>query len=936
LKTLKGTERWVLQDSYLVHDRETGEEAIQAVIRDITERRRAEEALAESEERYRNLMDEAPVGLCNVDIKGKITYVNRRFENVSGYSREDVVGKSGFKLGMFSQETLKYFLKRLKEILAGDPPSRMETRFKCKDGSWIWVEIESKLIKKWGLPVGFQLVSRDITNRKRAEEALQESEERYRNLMDEAPIGFCNVDIKGKITYVNRNFEDVSGYSREDVVGKNGFKLGMFSQETLKYFLKRLKEILAGEPTRHIETQFKCKDGTWMWADIESRLIKKGGLPVGFQLAARDITDRKRAEEALRESEERYRELFENANDIVYTHDLDGQLISSNRAAELATGYSRDEAKNLNIDKIVAPEYLAEARRMVERKFAEGEPTRYELEIITKDGRRLQLEVSTRLIYKDAKPVAVQGIGRDITERKRAEEALRASETRFRELANSLPETVYEADEAGNVTFVNRRGFELFGYSQEDFEKGLNILEAAAPGDRETVKRSFQRVWSGEQLGWNEYTAQRKDGTTFPVLAHTQLIRRENKVWGFRGVVIDITERKRAEEERQQLEAQIQQAQKLESLGVLAGGIAHDFNNLLMGILGYASIALKALPPASPVRDNIGQIEKAALRAADLTSQMLAYSGKGKFVAKAIDLTELVEEITRLLEVSISKKVVLKYDLERGLPAIVADPAQIRQVVMNLITNASEAIGDKSGVIRVSTGAMECDKAYLSGTYLNEELPEGFYAYVEVTDTGCGMHKETVEKIFDPFFTTKFAGRGLGLAAVLGIVRGHNGALEVDSEPGKGTTFKVLFPCTERPAVAIESGEPTIEEQLGGGTVLVVDDEEMVCSLAKEMLEQAGVTVLTAADGQEALEVFREYADEIAAVLLDMIMPRMDGEETFREIRRIKPDVRVILSSGYNEEEATERFAGKGLAGFIQKPYRAAALIAKMQEVLEP
>ena len=394
-------------------------------------------------------------------------------------------------------------------------------------------------------------------------------------------------------------------------------------------------------------------------------------------------------------------------------------------------------------------------------------------------------------------------------------------------------------------------------------------------------------------------------------------------------------ERKRAEEHQKNIEAKLQQSQKLESLGVLAGGIAHDFNNLLMGVLGHAEIALIELTPESPARGDLKNITTAALRAAELTKQMLAYSGKGKFVVEALNLSKLVEEMAHLLQVSISKNVVLKYNFADNLPTIEADASQIRQVVMNLIINASEAVGEESGVVTVSTSVIEADHSYLSETYLDENLPEGYYVSLEVADTGCGMDEQTQQKIFDPFFTTKFTGRGLGLAAVLGIVRGHGGAMKIYSQPQRGTTFKVLFPASRQPVE--ESAGPSAPEQewRGSGVILVVDDEETVRIAAKIMLETRGFTVLTAEDGRAALEVFRSRIDEIVVVLLDLTMPHLDGEETFRELRRMRPDVRVILSSGYSEQETTDRFAGKGLAGFIQKPYGLRPLIEKIRQALE-
>jgi CheY-like chemotaxis protein len=314
---------------------------------------------------------------------------------------------------------------------------------------------------------------------------------------------------------------------------------------------------------------------------------------------------------------------------------------------------------------------------------------------------------------------------------------------------------------------------------------------------------------------------------------------------------------------------------------------------------------------------------------------MLTYAGKGKVVVEVLDVSSVVEDMSRLLEVSISKKCEIKYEFLEGLPSIEADVSQMRQVIMNLIINASEAIGDQSGVIKVSTGVMYCDNTYLSGTYHYEKLPEGQYVYLEVSDNGCGMSEETRAKVFDPFFTTKFSGHGLGLSALLGIVRSHSGAVKVYSESGKGTTFRVFLPASNKPAKPRDVSGVKLPHWCGRGFALIVDDEESVRGLARVMLEEMGFSVLTASDGKEDVEVFRRESDRISVVLLDMTMPHMDGEEVFREMRRIRKDVPTILSSGYNEKSATVRFAGLGLAGFIQKPYGYNELLAIVRKMLE-
>jgi signal transduction histidine kinase/CheY-like chemotaxis protein len=400
------------------------------------------------------------------------------------------------------------------------------------------------------------------------------------------------------------------------------------------------------------------------------------------------------------------------------------------------------------------------------------------------------------------------------------------------------------------------------------------------------------------------------------------------------GTMQDITERKRAEEERQKLERQVLQAQKLESLGVLTGGIAHDFNNLLMAIIGNADLALLELSQDSAAWSNIQAIIETALKASQLTSQMLAYAGKGRFQVEAHDLNSVITKMGHLLKSSVSKKAELSYQLTPGLPSIAADAAQLRQIVLNLVVNADEALGQKSGQITIKTSARELTQKDIDSVMTFEPLSVGQYVVMEVVDSGCGMDDETKAKVFEPFFTTKFAGRGLGLAAVQGIVRGSGGALEVISQPGCGATFRVFFSAfgstTSRPPV---EPEPT-KAWRGRGFVLLVDDEAPVRAAAQQMLEKLGFEVLVASDGAEGIELFQARSDDIVCVLLDLQMPKMSGEEVFDEIRALRTSTPVILSSGYGEEEAVQRFAGRGLADFIQKPYRLSALEETLKGVL--
>jgi len=518
----------------------------------------------------------------------------------------------------------------------------------------------------------------------------------------------------------------------------------------------------------------------------------------------------------------------------------------------------------------------------------------------------------------------------DITERKQSEMTLRQEQLFSKSLLESLPGIfyLYTYPELRLIRW-NKSHELLLGYDAEEME-GRHVTDWHVPEAKETVIAAIETVM---EKGQNAIEASllTKDGSKIPFLLTGVGIESQGKRY-LMGIGIDITERLRAEEERIGMEKQLLHAQKLESLGVLAGGIAHDFNNILLAIIGNADLALMRINKESPVIDNLHKIEQAAARAADLAKQMLAYSGKGKFVLENINLNILLEEMLHMLEVSISKKAALRLNTTRNLPSVEADATQIRQIIMNLVINASEAIGDKSGDIEITTGYMDCDRSYLNNVWLDENLADGPYVYLEIADSGCGMDKETLSKLFDPFFTTKFTGRGLGMAAVLGIVRGHKGSIKVYSELGKGTTFKILLPASGRPA-EIFNVESHQDDWKGSGKVLLVDDEETVREIGAEMLKELGFTPITAVDGMDALEIFKSTPD-IDLVILDLTMPRMDGEQCFRELRQLRSEVKVVMSSGFSEHEVTQKFVGKGLAGFIQKPYKLSVLKDAIRDIM--
>ena len=510
----------------------------------------------------------------------------------------------------------------------------------------------------------------------------------------------------------------------------------------------------------------------------------------------------------------------------------------------------------------------------------------------------------------------------------------------FKAITTQAAEGITVADEDGKYIYVNPAFCEMIGYSAEELLQ-MTVFDVKSDNQDTT---SFARTKSTKEGLPVQVYLKRKDGSEFfsEVLGKVVDLGDETVIVG---IIRDITDYLNRDDEAILLERQMQHTQKLESLGVLAGGIAHDFNNLLMVILGNADLAINSISPMSAARSNLLEIEKASRRAADLSKQMLAYSGKGQFVVEPIFLGELVKDMAHLLEVSTSKKVMLSYDLDDNLPTFEGDITQIRQVIMNLITNASESIGEDVGVVNLSTGIMYCDRNYLDSTetvkngLTDVPLEVGDYIFIEVTDNGSGMEQNTLTKVFDPFFTTKFTGRGLGMSAVQGIVRGHSGAIKVDTAVGKGTTFKILFHTTKQSHESIKGdlnndSSEVEDKQIFSGTVLVVDDEEMVSEVAKQMLEYLGFDVITATNGVEALELLKEHDGKLVCVLLDLMMPKMDGEQTFLEMKRLNLITPAILCSGYNETDAVELLIEKGLSGYIQKPFSIQFMRETLKEFL--
>ncbi len=786
-----------------------------------------------------------------------------------------------------------------------------------------------------------QLVAKRTAELEKAHEKLLESEELFRISFENANVGKSLIRPDGSFLRVNQAFCNLLGYTRDELQNINFAEITHPDDIALNQ--KAVSSLFSGEiPAINMEKRYIHKDGQTVWVELSSVLLRdKEDKPLYLITNLIDITERKWADAELKERNERFRKLSSQVPGMIYEFlkKPDGTYCVpfATDAIEDVFGCSARDVRNdfSPIAKVILPDDMSKVISSIEYSAEHMIPWLCEFRVQVPDK-------PLRWILGESKPEKLSdgsvywyGFATDITKRKHDEEAIKISEENYRTIFDTANDAIFIHDlEDGRILDVNKRMCEMYSYTREEALKLdiESVSEGHTPYSKNDAAEKIRASQSkGPQLF--EWRAKDKYGNIFWVEVNLKL-----SFIGGKEVVIaivrDITERKKNEEERLNLEKQLHQAQKLESLGVLAGGIAHDFNNILMAILGNSELGLMNVPDGSPLRSRFEAINKASLRASEICKQMLAYSGKGRFMIQTIDLTEVIREMMPMLEVSVSKNALLDYSLADGLPMIEADRSQIQQIIMNLVINASEAIGEKSGVINISTGFTEIDREYLEEAQLENDLKEGSYVCLEIADTGCGIDSPTLSRIFDPFFSTKFTGRGLGLPAVHGIIHGHKGGIKIISEPGKGTIFRVLLPAVSYKVEQAPAVKRKEEAFTGSGTILLVDDEESIRSLGRIMLERMGFSVYSAADGREAVDIFHKNKDRIICVLLDLTMPNMGGEETFRELRILRPDIPIVISSGYNEDEVKGRFTGMNLSGFIQKPYHMNALMAVLKKVI--
>ncbi len=921
-----------------------GHPGVLVVGEDVTETRRREARL----DLTQFAVDHAADAAFWMTEDGRFFYVNDAACRVLGYTQDELLWMTVHDIDPnFPRDTWpeKWLAMRARGS------AHIESQQRHKSGRLIPVEITANFVRFGRQHFNCAFV-RDISDRKQAEEALRDSEERFRTVVGAMREAMIAIDENGDIHLFNPAAERIFGWPAAEVEGGSLDRLLPDAYRSRHASLvRRYFEGSTPGPafSRMLELPGRHRDGHEIPLEISLTEARIGDRRFVIGVA-RDASQRVETMAALRESEERLELAIRGAGLGLWDWDIRAGTIRHNERWAEMLGYALEELDPsfATWEQLVhAEDYPGVHAALQAHLDGDTDVYEHEYRLQSKHGKWIWVHDRGRVLERDAKgaPIRAAGTHLDITERRLAQAELAKTQALLRAAVEQTPAGILIADAPDvRIRLANAAALGIRGetvHELTDIPVGLHpeawqtLHPDGSPYDPEALPLS-RAVLLGETVRNEEILIRRQSGEDRWVLANASPVHDEsgNVV---AGVVVfpDITERKRAYAEQHALELKVQEAQKYESLGVLAGGIAHDFNNLLTSVLGHADLATSKCSGASDLRGHLAGIATAATRAADLCRQLLAYSGRGRFIIENLDLQDLIREMGDLLEVSVAKGIRIEYGFGEDVPAVRADVTQLRQIVMNLITNASEAIGPRGGRIGVATHAKNWSEDDLHDLTRPDGMNPGSYVCLEVSDDGCGMDDATAARVFDPFFTTKFTGRGLGLAAVLGIVRSHGGGIDVTADPGRGTTFRILLPACAEDARSTPSPHGTEVAWRGEGTVLVVDDEDAVREVLGLFLEQAGFRVLSARDGVEAVEVYRERMGEIDAVVLDLTMPRMDGVEAYAALRRIRSDVPVLLTSGYTEEELATRF-GDGLpAAFVQKPCRARDLIRGVRIALQ-
>ena len=916
------------------------EQRVKGLEKEILSFKQIENALRESEATLRSIFRAAPTGIgmvCDRVIK----QANGRLCEMLGYSREELLGKSA-RILYPTDEDFEYVGREKYAQIGERGTGAVETRWECKDGRVIDVLLSSAPVDHNDLSIGVTFTALDITGRKQTEKALRESENRFRRAINEAPFPIMIHAEGGEVLQINEVWMELTGYSRSEI--------STISEWTEKAYGVR-KDLVKEDIDKLYNLDTRVKEGEYNINTSNGNVITwdfssapLGNLPDGRLLVismATDVTERKRTEEALRLSEERYRKFIENAPVGMYTINLKGEFTYGNRKLLEITGYKAEDWLNKSFHPIIYPDDLDILLDKIQKRFAGlGTTEPYEIRVFHASGKPIWIKITSESIYetdeKGGKRLAeVQSFVEDITDRKRAEEALRQERDRA-QMYLDIAEVIFMAlDAEGNVASVNKKGCGILGYSEKEM-LGRNWFDNFLHHEqRDQVKDVFQQLMKGlmEPVEYYENPIITKSGEVRYIAWHNTILKNaKGDIIGTFSSGEDITERMLAEEETRKLEVRLQQAQKMEAIGTLAGGIAHDFNNILSPIMIHTEMARMDILPNSPLRLNLEEIYKAGERARDLVKQILTFSRQSEQKQSHIKISPIVKEALKFLRSTLPSTIEIRQSIRTKSDIMFADSIQIHQVLMNLCTNAAHAMRETGGVLEVRLTDEMIDSE-MSARIPN--LNPGAYLKLTVRDSGHGIDPMVIDRVFDPYFTTKETGEGsgLGLAVVHGIVASCGGAITIDSESGKGTTCYVYFPKSERDLSPETERAPYLPE--GNETLLVVDDEKTIVEAIQTLLERLGYKVVGRTGSVEALEVFLAQPDAFDMVITDMTMPRMTGAGLAKEVKKARPDVPIIICTGFSEMINEDKAKKMGIRALVMKPIVMSEMANTIRKVLD-
>ncbi len=899
------------------------------LMHDQTDRIIAEKALQDSEARYRAIFEQAADAIVLVDAEtgALVEFNNKAYENL-GYSREEF-GK--LKIPDFeiveSDEDVKRHIKKIVREGAGS----FETKHRTKSGDIRHVYVSSRAIRIREINF-IQSIWRDITDLKKADEALRLQNLYFQQLFESSLDAILIVDAEDRILDVNKAFERLFQFSIDEIHGStpNDF---IVPENFVEEASNLSQDALQGTVVQ-TEVTRKRKDNSLVDVEVVGFPTIIDEEVVGAYVIYRDITERKRAEDALRGSEEKFRRLVEDLEDnyLVYSYDLENNIHYVSPGAKNLFGYEPHELIGKNWRGVInlPPESLEKGSLSIQMCREGRNPPRYEYEYFHPSGERRVLKIHDRPVFDEkGNVIGIEGISEDITERKKAEEAIRISEERLRTIFKAaenvsflIAETTNEQDSDPRIVEFSPGSEKIFCYKREEMiGQPVSILHL--PEDAAKFPEMHRKMREGREGYRGEITLVKNSGEKFPALLSTHpLFDEKGEMYAALGVSLDMHEQKR-------LETQLRQGEKMEAIGTLAGGIAHEFNNALMAIIGNIELIKMSLTEDEHLDKYTDSMKVSSQRMAQLTDQLLAYAGGGKYRPKIIPLNDFVEDTIPIVRHVINPDIRVETNLTSDILNIEADFTQMQMVLSAVLSNASEAIEGR-GKIRITTRYDAFDNDFAAS---HPELKTCPHVCLIIQDDGKGMDEETKSKIFEPFFTSKFQGRGLGMAAAYGIVMNHEGGIEVDSELGKGTEVRIYLPAID---VEIKEKEaPNVEVSTGTGTILLIEDEQIVLEVTRAMLEKLGYRVLEAPTGQEAIDIAERFDGEIDLALLDIKLPDMEGGSTYTFLKKARPNLKVIVCSGYAIDGPAQDILDAGAQDFVQKPYSLETLSAKLKAALE-